>query len=109
MISLGFNRVLTSGQQATAEMGIPLLHQLNNVVGDRIIIMAGCGVNENNIKKIQKETGVRAFHFSAREPKKSQMKYSNPSVFMGNADFDEDTIFETTINRVRKTIHALRD
>ena len=109
VISLGFNRVLTSGQQATAEMGIPLLHQLNNVVGDRIIIMAGCGVNENNIKKIQTETGVRAFHFSAREPKKSQMKYSNPSVFMGNADFDEDTIFETTINRVRKTIHALRD
>ena len=37
------------------------------------------------------------------------MKYSTPSVFMGNADFDEDTIFETTINKVRKTIHALRD
>ena len=37
------------------------------------------------------------------------MKYSYPSVFMGNADFDEDTFFETTINRVRKTIHALRN
>ena len=49
LISLGFDRVLTSGQQPTAELGIPLLRRLEELSKGRIRIMAGCGVNEKNI------------------------------------------------------------
>lgn len=67
IIDLGFDRLLTSGQQATAELGIPLLKELHEQAQGRIALMAGCGVNESNIKRIQHETGIQQFHFSARE------------------------------------------
>ena len=57
---LGFNRVLTSGQQKTAEKGIPLLYKLQKKAGKGIAIMAGCGVNERNIFKIHGRDGCDA-------------------------------------------------
>ena len=96
--------VLTSGQQPTAEQGIPLLRQLQEQALGRIVIMAGCGVNEQNIRRIQEETGVSEFHFSAREPLRSQMQFSNPDVYMGAKGADEDTILRTTARRVSETI-----
>ena len=36
LIALGFERVLTSGQQPTAEKGIPLLQRLNQLANGRI-------------------------------------------------------------------------
>ena len=68
IIALGFDRILTSGCSPTAEAGTPLLRQLNEQAGGRITLMAGSGVNENNIADIQRRTGIREFHFSAREP-----------------------------------------
>lgn len=49
IIALGCNRILTSGQQSTAEQGIPLLKELQQQASGRIILLAGCGVNEANI------------------------------------------------------------
>jgi len=72
-----------------------------------LLLMAGCGVNESNIARIHKETGVHAFHFSAREPKHSLMTYANPAVFMGKPGTDEDTILITTERRVINTIDTL--
>ena len=107
LIQQGFDRVLTSGQQPTAEQGIPLLRQLQEQALGRIIIMAGCGVNEQNIRRIQEKTGVSEFHFSAREPLRSQMQFSNPDVYMGAKGADEDTILRTTARRVIATIQQL--
>ena len=108
LISQGFDRVLTSGQQPTAEQGIPLLRQLHEQASGRIIILAGCGVNEQNIRRIHEATGVTEFHFSAREPLRSQMLYSNPDVYMGAKGADEDTILRTTARRVSDTIAQLK-
>ena len=44
IIELGCNRILTSGAQATAEQGIPLLKKLQQQADGRIILLAGCGV-----------------------------------------------------------------
>ena len=46
LIDMGFDRVLTSGQQPTAYEGIPLLKELQQQSAGRIIVLAGCGVNE---------------------------------------------------------------
>ena len=107
LIELGVDRVLTSGQQPTALEGAPLLAQLHKFAADRIIILAGCGVNEQNIKQIQTETGVREYHFSARVPVKSRMEYINPDVYMGAKDADEGTLMYTSAERVRNTIAQL--
>ena len=37
--------------------------------------MAGCGVNENNIRQLAAESGASEFHFSAREKIKSAMRF----------------------------------
>ncbi len=66
IIELGFNRILTSGQAATAEEGIPLLRQLVARADNRIVILPGAGVNANNAERILHETGAREIHGSFR-------------------------------------------
>ena len=85
LIELGCDRILTSGQQSTAEKGIPLLKQLVERAGQRIIIMPGCGVREGNIARIEAETGAREFHTSARSVVHSQMRYRKEEVPMGSS------------------------
>lgn len=107
LIKLGIDRVLTSGQQPTAEQGIPLLKELNALADRRITILAGCGVNESNILKIHELTGVHEFHFSARKAVKSRMQYINSDVYMGTKDADESTLMYTSAERVKATISQL--
>ena len=59
IIELGCERILTSGQQPTAEQGIPLLKKLHRQAAGRITLLAGCGVNEKNISRIAGETGIQ--------------------------------------------------
>ena len=107
LISMGIDRVLTSGQQPTALQGEQLLKSLNEQAQGRIKILAGCGVNEQNIRHIHEATGVTEFHFSARTPVKSAMQYINPDVYMGDKDADEGTLLYTSAERVRQTIAQL--
>lgn len=83
IIALGCDRILTSGQEATAEKGIPLLKELVEQAGDRIVIMPGCGINPKNIRKIADATHAYEFHFSGRTTTESDMLYRNPKVSMG--------------------------
>lgn len=106
LISQGFDRILTSGQQPTALEGTPLLKELHEQAKGRIILLAGCGVNEQNIATIAQATNIHEFHFSARTAVKSQMLFSNPDVYMGAKDADEDTLNITSSQRVAHTIEA---
>lgn len=109
IIELGCNRILTSGQQPTAEQGIPLLKELQEQAAGRIILLAGCGVNEKNISRIASETGIREFHFSARKTIKSEMIYKNESVSMGGTvHIDEYERNVTASQRVMDTIQAVK-
>ena len=83
IISLGCNRILTSGQEPNAVKGIPLLKELVKQADGRVIIMPGCGVNPSNILQIAEETGASEFHFSGRSIYESSMNYRNPKVSMG--------------------------
>ncbi len=83
IISLGCERILTSGQMPKAEQGISLLRRLVEKAGERIIIMPGSGINAGNIAAIAEKTGANEFHLSARAPVESKMAYRNPRVKMG--------------------------
>ena len=108
IIKLGCNRMLTSGQQPTAELGIPLLEELQKQAAGRITLLVGCGVNENNIAHIATETGIREFHFSARETIESKMLHRNGTVSMGGTvNIEEYQRPITTVERVKETIKAL--
>ena len=67
LASLGFDRILTSGQASSAEAGIPLLKQLSDRAAGRILILPGGGVTPENAARILSETGASEIHASASE------------------------------------------
>lgn len=64
IISCGFHRILTSGQENTAEQGIENIKQYIKTADDRIIIMPGSGINENNLLEIHRQLDLEEYHAS---------------------------------------------
>ena len=64
IVTLGCDRVLTSGQASTAPEGTALLRRLVEHAGDRITILAGGGVRAGNVASMVARSGVREVHFS---------------------------------------------
>merc|ERR1712062_97483 len=52
LISLGFDRILTSGQESSALEGLPNLAALVTQAGDRITVVPGGGITEKNLNRI---------------------------------------------------------
>ncbi|XP_045475021.1 copper homeostasis protein cutC homolog [Harmonia axyridis] len=69
IIDLGFERVLTSGKQSNAQLGVKLIKKLMEQVGSRIIIMPGGGLNKENFKFIMENTEAKEYHGSFRKLK----------------------------------------
>ena len=67
-ISLGFQRVLTSGGRPDAPAGRQVIRQLVEQAGNRIEVMAGSGINPDNVAQFVHETGVPAVHSSCSSP-----------------------------------------
>ena len=105
IISLGCERVLTSGGQITAAEGIAELTGLVKQAANRIIILAGSGVNEENISQIATQTGIKEFHSTAKEMTSSAMHYKGVG---GLSQQDGGfPIFETKAEKVFKMKQAL--
>ena len=64
LIDLGIGRVLTSGQETSAEKGLELLYELNEISKGRITILAGGGISADNANKF-KAIGLKEIHASA--------------------------------------------
>jgi copper homeostasis protein len=79
LINIGCQRILTSGQKATAPEGVDLIAKLITEADDRIIIMPGSGVRKENIKIIADKTGAVEFHSSIKTQKASQMNFIHPA------------------------------
>lgn len=88
LTALGVARILTSGQQQSAETGIALLKELNET-SEGPIIMAGAGVRLSNLQKFL-ECGIREVHSSASRLITSPMRYRKAGVTMcSEAEMDE--------------------
>lgn len=66
-ILLGFDRILTSGGSPKAIDGRETLARLIAAAGERIIILAGSGIDAASLPRIL-ETGVHEVHASCRSP-----------------------------------------
>lgn len=64
LLSLRIDRLLTSGLKPKAIEGIQTLRSLVDQSGNKIEIMAGSGINAENVQMIR-QSGVHAIHFSA--------------------------------------------
>ncbi|MBP1594942.1 MAG: copper homeostasis protein cutC isoform [Acidobacteria bacterium] len=60
-ISVGIDRILTSGQQSSALEGLDLISDLVHKAGNRVIvIMPGGGINERNFSRILDRAGPKS-------------------------------------------------
>lgn len=88
LAELGVARILTSGQQSTAEKGLQLIMELKGHSGVPII-MAGAGVRASNLKTFL-NAGVEELHSSAGKWTPSPMRYRNTGLSMSTyAEADE--------------------
>ncbi len=58
----GVQRILTSGGAADAQQGAPMLQNLIQQAGKRIIILPGGGLHPGNIAGVARATGARELH-----------------------------------------------
>jgi len=108
LIELGADRILTSGQESTAQKGTGLIKKLIDKAAGRIIIMPGGGINEFNAKQIIAECSVQEIHSSAVEKIASRMIYRNEKSFMGKNSFtSEYEIRTTSAKKIKSLIEAI--
>jgi len=80
IISLGCERILTSGQRPTAPEGAALINELIRQADDRIIIMPGSGIRADNILELAEKTDASEFHTSARTKVRTKMEFINEAM-----------------------------
>ncbi len=108
LISLGFERVLTSGHCNKAIENTALIAELVRRADGRISIMPGSGVRLENIEQIAYETGAYEFHTSARHTLESKMEYRKESISMGGTVTIEEYSREVSSEEyIRKIINKL--
>ena len=108
VISLGADRVLSSGGKATSYEGMETLAAMNEAAAGRIIIMPGGGVNAGNINEILTTTGAREIHFSGSETFQSGMVYREGVSFTPCSLGGDFTRTESSIEKIAKTIQSVK-
>ena len=108
IISLGADRVLSSGGKRTSYEGLETLAKMNEVAAGRIIIMPGGGVNAGNIKEILTVSGAGEIHFSGSDTIQSDMVYREGVSFTPEILGGDFTRSESSVEKIMQTIQATR-
>lgn len=66
LIEIGIDRVLTSGLKTTAVAGAETIRYLQKEYGERIQILAGSGLNAQNVQTFIRKTDVKQVHSSCK-------------------------------------------
>ena len=105
LIDCGVDRILTSGLQPTAMQGTSVLEKLQSAFGDQIELLAGSGINANNIRALKEQTGLHQFHGSCKEWCK------DPTTTVGNVSYayhESDDYDCVSLEKVRSIVQELR-
>lgn len=105
LIDCGVDRILTSGLQPTAMQGASVLEKLQSEFGDQIELLAGSGINANNIRALKEQTGLYQFHGSCKEWCK------DPTTTVGNVSYayhESDDYDCVSLEKVKSIVQELR-
>lgn len=100
VINIGCDRILTSGGFPNAFEGRFMLKKLVEKADNRIIIMAGAGVNEGNVGELVEYTGVREVHGTFQSRVEGQMDFKNPNF----VDVNEYSCLLSSAERVKQIV-----
>ena len=104
IIKLGFDRILTSGGKKSVTEGKEVIKKMIENFKDRIIIMPGGGVNENNITELYEYLRAKEFHGSFSKTVESKMKFRKEGIDSFENDFSSSI---SCPEKIRKTIELL--
>ncbi|NOH30477.1 copper homeostasis protein CutC [Vibrio mediterranei] len=107
VIALGCERILTSGLASNALDGSDMLAKLSALANGRIELMAGAGVNADNIAKIIATSHVSEVHLSGKSTRKSKMHFIADDAKMGSDDVDDFAIPVTSSDKIRAVAKVL--
>lgn len=110
IILCGCNRILTSGLQNKALEGKDMISTLVSQAGDRIIIVAGSGINDQNAASLVQYTGVKEIHTSSKSSYQSKMLFRNPNIFLGGiAQISEYENNYTDALKIKAIVESVRN
>jgi copper homeostasis protein len=76
----GISRVLTSGGASTAANGADTIASLVRAAGERLTVMAGGGIREENVAELVRRSGVREIHVRGTRLRHTHMAPPNARV-----------------------------
>lgn len=95
LISLGVNRLLTSGQAPAAPEGAELIRELIQRAECKIEILPGGGLNARNLERFVALTGAEQVHFSARRAVLETSTQHNAAIHFGGALYPREDVVAT--------------
>ena len=104
VISLGCERILTSGGKNTAIEGAPIIAQLIEKADHRIAIMAGAGVTPDNVSDLIAKTGAKEIHGTFRSRYPSAMTYNNTALSNPEQEYG---VWLADAEKIKKVIKQL--
>jgi copper homeostasis protein len=107
----GADRVLTSGGEQSAWLGVQSIARVVKAARGRIVVMAGSGINEKNAVSIVEQTGVSEIHVGLGSVSESPMVYRNPRVSMGAAagrEYQSVQVREEDVVKLRRVVMETR-
>ena len=105
LISIGCQRILTSGQKPTVMEGVDTLVRLVKAADDRIIIMPGSGLRKDNIKWLAEKTGAVEFHSSLRGKANTQMEFIHPAFATSEESYTNSAVNPDDVKALRNALY----
>lgn len=108
VISLGCDRLLTSGQEKSALEGAWLIADLIARAKNQLIIMPGGGITPRNISRVKQLTGAHEYHVSSSSLTDGPAKFKPSQVSMGgylsNSEFQRRCFDATKFSAIMQNL-----
>lgn len=111
LIEIGVDRILTSGQQASAPQGASSIRHIQKTYGNQIEILAGAGLTSQNAAGFLQETGVRQLHSSCKTFTTDPTTQSDTVSFAAWSGDHQDCYMESDpdeIERFAQAVHTMQ-
>lgn len=109
LIAIGIDRILTSGQKEKALDGAELIADLQKKYGRQIEILAGSGINHNNVGKLLKKTGINQIHSSCKTWLPDPTTTGKNVTYAYASDLDDSNQYDVvSADLVEKLINSIK-
>jgi copper homeostasis protein len=109
LMSLGVDRLLTSGFANKAYLGLEILSGLVQAADNNITIVVGSGVSADNVSELIHKSQAKEYHMSGKRIIKSRMKFRKEGISMGSATSESEyTLEEASFEKIKKTKDLLK-